>query len=101
MQEHAAFSEAPVGVVTHYWPHLGVAGVHLTAPLDVGDHIHVVGHTSNFEQQVSSMEIDHHQLPHADENADVAIAVVDHAREHDTIYRMVELGKVGSDETGI
>jgi len=101
MQEHAAFGENPIGFVTHYWSHLGVAGVHLTAPLDVGDHIHIVGHTSNFEQQVNSIEIDHHKLPHAEADADVAIALVDHAREHDTVYRMVELSDVAAEESAI
>ena len=98
MQEHAPFTETPIGVVTHYWSHLGVAGVHLTAPLDVGDHIHILGHTSDFEQLVHSIEIDHHMTPHADANAEVGIAVGDHVREHDMVYRMLEPGDVGADE---
>lgn len=101
MQEHAVFREVPIGEVTHYWSHLGVAGVHLNASLDIGDHIHVLGHTSNFEQQVNSIEIDHNKLPHADANADVAVAVVDHARAHDAVYRMIELADIGAEESAI
>ena len=98
MLEHEVFAETPIGVVTHYWSHLGVAGIHLTAPLDVGDRIHIHGHTSDFEQLVKSIETEHHTIPHADADADVGIAVADHVREHDVVYRLVELADVGADE---
>jgi putative protease len=88
MQEHAPLSEHAVGVVTHYWSHLGVAGVHLTEPVDVGDHIHVFGHTTDFEQDVGSMQIDHHDITHAGAGQDVGIRVAEHAREHDTVYKL-------------
>ena len=90
MQEHAPLQEVDVGMVTHYWSKLGVAGVHLTQPLDVGDRIHVLGHTSDFEQPVGAMEIEHHRILHGDPGADVAVHVVDHAREHDHVYKLVE-----------
>jgi putative protease len=89
MQEHAPISEHEVGVVTHYWNHLGVAGVHLTAPIDVGDHVHVLGHTTDFEQDVDSMQIDHEEVQHAGAGEDVGIRVADHAREHDRIFKLV------------
>jgi hypothetical protein len=101
MQEHAPFAEAPIGVVTHYWSHLGVAGVHLTAPLDVGDRIHIHGHTSDFEQRVNSIEIDHATTPHADANADVGLEVADHVREHDMVYRLIELADMGANEAAL
>ena len=101
MQEHAPFAETPIGQVTHYWSHLGVAGVHLNAPLDVGDHIHIAGHTSDLEQRVTSIEMDHNPLPHAEANADVGIEVADHVRVHDTVYRMVELADVGANEVAM
>ena len=90
MQESAPMREVEVGTVTHYWSHLGVAGVHLTEPLDVGDRIHVLGHTSDFEQCVGTMEVEHHRIIHADPGADVGVHVADHAREHDHVYKLVE-----------
>lgn len=87
--------EQQVGVVTHYWTNLGVAGVHLTAPLDIGDHIHIVGHTSDFEQDVTSMQIEHQPVYHADAGADVGLQVTEHAREHDKVFRVVETGDIG------
>lgn len=82
--------EVDVGIVTHYWPQIGVAGVHLTAPLDAGDRVHVVGHTSDFEQVVASMEAEHQRIWHANPGTDVGIRVTEHAREHDHIYKLVE-----------
>jgi hypothetical protein len=98
MQGQSSLSETPIGEVTHYWSHLGVAGIHLTAPLDVGDHIHIVGHTSNFEQRVGSLELDHQRLRHAEPDAVVGIVVADHVRAHDTVYRTVEPADVGAEE---
>ncbi len=88
MQETGPVREEDVGVVTHYWSHLGVAGVHLTAPLDAGDRIHILGHTSDFEQTVGSMEMEHQHIEHAESGADVGIRVVAHAREHDHVYKI-------------
>jgi len=90
MQETGLLQEEDVGVVTHYWSDLGVAGVHLAAPLDAGDHIHVLGRTSDFEQTVGSMEIEHHRIAHANPGFDVGIRVAEHAREHDHVYKLVD-----------
>lgn len=91
--------EQQIGEVTHYWSELGVAGVHLTAPVDVGDHIHVHGHTSDFEQTLGSMELEHHKIVHADAGADVGFKVAEHAREHDAVFRLVDLAEVAEGES--
>jgi putative protease len=97
MQEHAPLNEREVGVITHYWTHLGVAGIHLTEPVDVGDHIHVMGHTTDFEQDVGSMQIEHHDVRHASPGDDVGIRVNQHAREHDKVFKLDERD-IGGDQ---
>ncbi len=99
MNESAPMGEVPVGHVTHYWTDLGVAGVHLDAPLDVGDHIHVVGHTSDFEQDVRSMELWNHEVGHADEGDDVGVKVAEHARDHDTVYKRTGATQLAQEES--
>ena len=79
-------SEA-IGTVTHWFGHLSVAAVELTAPLAVGDRIHVLGHVTDLEQEVRSMQIEHASVEQAGPGDDVAIAMDDHVREHDRIYR--------------
>jgi translation elongation factor EF-1alpha len=76
-----------IGRVTHYFGHLSVAAVTLTAPLAVGERIHVRGHTTDWEQTVSSMEVDHQAVTSAAPGDDVALKVDGHAREHDLIFR--------------
>jgi translation elongation factor EF-1alpha len=76
-----------IGVVTHYYSHLSVAAVALTSPLHNGDRIHILGHTTNLEQTVESMEVDHQRVETTGPGDDVALQVKDHVREHDRIYR--------------
>ncbi len=98
MQEQVPMGEKEVGVVTHYWTHLGVAGVHLTAPLSLGDRIHILGHTSDFEQDVVSMEIEHEKVSRADAGQDVGLEVVEHAREHDKVFKVLEPSDIGIEQ---
>lgn len=79
-----------VGRVTHYYSHLDVAVLELTESLKVGDYIHILGHTTDFMQKVSSMEINHHRVTEVKPGDNVALKVVEPVREHDTIYRVPE-----------
>jgi translation elongation factor EF-1alpha len=80
-------TETKIGTVTHYYNHLHVAGVILTdGELHKGDRIHIKGHTSDFEQTVGSMEMDHQPIEVAKPGDDIGLSVVEHAREHDTVY---------------
>lgn len=80
-------AETKIGTVTHYYTHLHVAGIMITdGELHKGDTIHIKGHTSDFEQKVDSMELDHKTIDVARPGDDIGITVVEHAREHDTVY---------------
>ncbi len=78
---------AAIGIVTHWFSHLSVAAVRLTAPLAEGDRIHIRGHTTDLVETVSSMEIEHRKVDHAGPGDDVALAVAAHVHEHDLIFR--------------
>jgi putative protease len=82
-------NEAAVGKVTHYYSHLQVAVVHVDrGSLQVGDTIHVKGHTTDFEQTVDSMEIEHERIDRAEPGDIFGLKVRDHAREHDVVYKV-------------
>lgn len=85
MSEQHSPTEA-IGTVTHWFGHLSVAALRLTAPLAVGDRIHIRGHTTDLVETVSSMEIEHRKVDHAGPG-DVALAVEGHVHEHDLIFR--------------
>ncbi len=79
--------EQKIGVVTHYFGKLGVAAIELTeGKLQVGDTIHVKGHTSDFTQTVDSMQLEHDTVESAKAGENVGIKVVEHAREHDEVF---------------
>lgn len=79
-----------IGVVTHYYGHLSVAVVKLDpgTALRVGDDIHIKGHTSDFGQRVESLQVGHAPVQEVGPNDDFGLKVVDHAREHDVVYRV-------------
>jgi putative protease len=78
-----------LGVVTHYYSHLMVAVVRVEAgTLSEGDTIHIKGHTTDFRQRAGSMELDRVQVPVARTGQSVGLKVIDHAREHDVVYRV-------------
>jgi hypothetical protein len=78
-----------IGVVTHYYNHLSVATLRLeSGTLRVGDMIHIRGHTTDFSQRVESIEMDHAPATEVGPNDDFGIKVVQHAREHDVVYKL-------------
>jgi len=78
-----------VGVVTHYYNHLGVAVVRLeSGTLRVGDTICIRGHTTDFTQRVASLQVEHAPVTEVGPNDDFALKVVAHAREHDVVYKV-------------
>lgn len=86
MSEQHEASDA-IGTVTHWYAHLSVAAIRLTAPLAVGDRIRIKGHTTDLVETVSSLEIEHRRVERAGPGDDVALAIEGHVREHDVIFR--------------
>ncbi len=82
--------EERIGVITHYFSHLGVAAVVLEGDLAAGDTIHIKGHTSDFIQKVESIQLEHKEINLAKKGEDVGIRVKEHTREHDVVYKVVE-----------
>jgi translation elongation factor EF-1alpha len=81
--------ELEIGVVTHYFGHIGVAAIKLTAGgLNAGDTIRVKGHTTDFTTVIESMQVEHASLAAAQKGDAIGIKVPDHAREHDKVYRV-------------
>lgn len=83
--------EIRVGKITHYYNRIGVAVLKLTAELKVGDRIHILGRTTDFDQQVSSMEIEHHKIQSAGPGTEVALRVYGTVRKGDTIFKLAEV----------
>jgi len=80
--------EELVGRVTHYYGRIGVAAVRLTAPLKVGERIWIVGRTTDLEQAVTSLELDHRPIGEGLPGQEVGLLVAERVREGDRVYRV-------------
>jgi translation elongation factor EF-1alpha len=80
--------EKQVGRITHYFGKIGVAAIELEDELHVGDTIHVKGHSSDWSQEVASIQVEHDQVEKAGPGDVIGIKVDGHAREHDVVYKV-------------
>jgi putative protease len=80
--------DKPIGKVSHWFGKIGVAALELTDKLAVGDRIHVLGHTTDFEQEVASMQIVHQDVAKAGPGDEVAIKVESQVRAGDDVYKV-------------
>lgn len=78
-----------VGHIAHFFSKIGVAVVELTGPLAVGDTIVVKGPTTDFEQTVDSMQIEHNNVQRAEAGQSIGLKVADRVREKDLVYKKV------------
>jgi len=81
-------TEEPIGKITHYFAHIGVAAATLTGELAVGDRIRVKGHTTDLTETVESLEIEHQKVERAAPGADVAFKVSEKVRAGDQVFRV-------------
>lgn len=80
--------EKPIGEITHYYSNLQVGIIKLKSPLKVGDKIKIVGSTTNFEQDVESMQIEHAQVEKAKKGDVIGLKVKDKVREADLVFKV-------------
>lgn len=81
--------EQLVGAVVHYFKGPSVAVVRLTdGELVVGDRVRFQGHTTDFTEQIMSMEVNHQKVQQAKVGDEVAIQIVDRVRPHDRVLKV-------------
>ncbi len=76
------------GRITHYFSGISVAVADLEAPLAVGDRILIRGSTTDLEQVVESMQIEHKDVQTAKAGQSIGLKVKDRVRENDIIYKI-------------
>jgi len=76
-----------VGHITHFFAKIGVAVIELTAPLTVGDTVVIKGPTTDFEQVVESMQIEHENVQGAEAGQSIGLKVAQRVREKDIAYK--------------
>lgn len=82
--------EERIGEVSHYFGKIDVAAVKITSgTLKVGDTIRIKGKTTDFEQAIESIQIEHDSVESAKVGDDIGIKVKDKVRVGDEVFKIV------------
>lgn len=83
--------EKLIGKVTHYFTNIGVGVIEITEDsLKTGDSIHIKGATTDFEQAVESMQIEHENVKEAKAGQTIGLKVNQPVRENDQVFKIIE-----------
>ena len=77
-----------IGKVTHYYSKIDVAIVELEDDLQQGDQISIEGATTNIQQTVDSMQIEHEAVKNAHRGDAIGLKVPDKVRPGDVVYKV-------------
>lgn len=78
--------EKPIGKVTHFYGNISVAIVKFNRAVKVGQKIRFEGETTNFSQDIKSMQFNHKEIKTAPKGRQVGIKVKDKVRDGDAVY---------------
>jgi hypothetical protein len=78
---------AEIGRITHFFSKISVAVIELKASLKVGDTIVIKGPTTDFQQVVDSMQIEHENVQTALAGQSIGLRVVQRVRETDAVFK--------------
>lgn len=79
-----------IGEVTHFFTNINVAVIQLTASINMGDMVHFLGRTTDFRQEVRSLQIEHQPISTAEAGQEVAMRVTRRVRRGDKVFRLVK-----------
>lgn len=83
--------EIEVGRVADYFAKIGVVAIEITGEgIKIGDKLHFHGHTTDFVETVTSMQIEHDSVEEAGAGANVGIKVSERVRAHDHVFKVIE-----------
>ena len=76
-----------VGRVSHFFGKINVAIIEVKDIISVGDQILIKGPTTDIEQTVDSMEIEHTKVKQAEAGQSIGMKVNARVRENDLVYK--------------
>ncbi len=83
-------SGTQIATVNHFFDHVSVAVLSLTETIRVGDTVHFLGHSTDFKQEVASLQIEHKDVDEAKPGDDVAMKVDQRVHSHDKVYKLTD-----------
>jgi len=83
--------EEEIGKITHYFSKISVGVLELSkGTLQIGDTIHIKGHTTDFYQKIESMQVEHNAVDSVKPGEPVGLKVESPVREHDVVFKVTE-----------
>ncbi len=83
--------EEEIGKITHYFSKISVGVLELSkGTLQIGDTIHIKGHTTDFYQKIESMQAEHNAVDSVKPGEPVGLKVESPVREHDVVFKVTE-----------
>jgi len=83
--------EEEIGKITHYFSKINVGVIEVTkGELQVGDTIHIKGHTSDFYQKVQSLQVEHSPVDAVGVGGSAGLKVESPVRENDLVFKVTE-----------
>ncbi len=80
--------EKLIGKISHYFGAISVGIIELADNFKVGEKIHIKGSSTDFEQTVSSMQIDRKDISEAKPGDAIGVKVEQKVREGDMVYKV-------------
>lgn len=89
-QANTAMEEKEIGKVVHYFDKIKVAIIELTAPLKVGDRIKIKRSEEEFEQDITSMQVNHEDVTSGKKGDSVGIKVDKETKDGAHVFKVTE-----------
>jgi translation elongation factor EF-1alpha len=77
-----------IGEITHYYNQINVAVIYLSGTIRIGDDIHILGRTTDYRQNVTSLQIEHQSIEEASPSQEVALKVTRRVRRGDKVFKL-------------
>ena len=82
--------ENEIGFVSNYYKNISVAAVEITnGSVSVGDTLHFLGRTTDFELTVDSLQIEHESVTEAKKGDGIGLKIPAKVRKKDKVYKIV------------
>jgi len=79
-------TEKEIGVVSSYFGQAEVAAIKLSAGFKTGSKIHIKGHTTDFETEVTEIQIERKKVESAKKGDHIGIKVPEKVRPNDKVF---------------
>ena len=81
--------EQEIGYVSKYFGQISVAAIEITSgKLVVGDTIHIKGHTTDINEKIQSLQIEHNAVENAKKGDSIGIKVTEKVRRKDKVFKI-------------